>query len=816
MALNNCIDKMKGAGQLTDAQADLAMKEAERLENVYRTQKTYPEAEIRSRAEADATENMVKRVQQDKYRIAKQAEMMSINKTHLEESDLGKVGGLREMLVSLDRGAEFSVENNAAAIFGHSTSHLGQFAEKFRSKIPSGIDLYFQGRKEAIRDVAAALFGEKPLNKIHKEFADAYRVSIDSLLTRLERTGVPVARIKDYGVQMRWDAVKTNSLTKEQFAKKIAPLLDRLKTLDEKGNRFTDEELDIFLQKVHESILDRGKVGRASNIPIGGTANSARELHRQLHFKSSKEFFEANEEFGNGELFDSMMETLQEYSMDIALAERFGPNPDAGFRALNELAQKDIQAGVKRPHNRLILETGALNNEMIYNTLRGRTSGVGSVLGAAAMSSARNIQSYLALGKAFLASLGDQSFVASTAQLSGLAYHKILGKELVNFLSSKGKANRAVAARLGMTLNYTFGVNSALSRFSDMYVAGGISKTTAGAADFTIRASLLSKLTQDNKTTVWLELLGAYTDNAHLSFSALPEGLRNTLKANAVSAADWDTIRSSKKVNLDGIDWLDTASMSDSSSSKILGLLHNEIKRAVPEPGAEIRALMTGGAPAGTMSREGRATASQFMGFTLSSHLSQIRRIIFHPGLATPMNKAQYTAKIYAYMFFTGALALNLKDLADGKDIRDPSDPQFMMEALGQGGGFGIAVMGRWPTQTDLKKATAGDMALGFLGPMPRTLFTIGAGVKRSLGQGELTPFMNSVLPNITPNIWYSDLLVQRYFLDEMKRITDPRAAAAFGTQRTNTLRRTGQGSWWGPGKRKPSRLPRISKPPKN
>ncbi|MDO8943304.1 MAG: hypothetical protein Q7U75_08985, partial [Desulfobacterales bacterium] len=67
----------------------------------------------------------------------------------------------------------------------------------------------------------------------------------------------------------------------------------------------------------------------------GGSANIAKRAsqERSIHFKSAKDWYEYNELYGNGTMYDSLREHLMNVGRDIGLMKIWGPNPRAAFDA---------------------------------------------------------------------------------------------------------------------------------------------------------------------------------------------------------------------------------------------------------------------------------------------------------------------------------------------------------------------------------------------------------------------------------------------------------------------------------------------------
>lgn len=819
MPINDCVGKLKGIGRtISDEQVAKMNAEADRLENLYRATGKYAEAEVRARAELDAVQSLLEDASNRQQVAARRAIVTKKLTKVLGNHKAGSKAALREMLVSLDGAVDgLSVENMASGIYSRATLQLGEFAERFRSKLPGGFDTHFRANQSAIRDVARAMFNDTRVGSQAQQFAKAFKAATDSLLDELELAGVKVARLKDYGMAIKWDFYKLSKVSAQDYAKTIRPLVDDAKMIAADGRVMTSDEIMDVLVKSHGEILDRERSGAGSSM-LGGTANELGERHRVIHFKSGDDYLKAYDLFGSGELYDDMMNRLENLATDAAIAHKFGPQPDQVFKTLNNKVQNDLAANPnKNKLSRIIdsVSNSVNSEEQVYNYLRGKSTGIANPALAAGMATFRNLTTASRLGSAVLAAIADQAFIKRQADTWGLSYRNTLAKQITDLLtSSKSKENRLLATRLGMIIDWSHGIGSIGNRFADVTIAGKASSGAARLADITIRATGLAKLTRSGKSAFHLELNSHLTSFKGKSFSELPDYIQKNFSSHNITEADWNAIRS-KTIEIDGVEWLDPQAMDQATSIKYLAMTNFEARLAVPEPGAEIRALMRGNDAAGTFGREVRSAYLQFGGFPLSVTLANWRRVMFHPTNQGLMNKFKYASSLALYSTMAGALYLNLKDLKDGKDFRDPTDPKFYVDALLAGGSFGLPYILGDKGQDPDKVKTISDYALGILPPALKMLgqaTLIPANIGKRIEQGQ--PFKDVAdftIQNLPYDSWYTDFMKERYLNDTLRKMTYDKPGAAFRRQMKNLQRRTGQQYWWKPGKTTPHRGPKIT-----
>ncbi len=171
-------------------------------------------------------------------------------------------------------------------------------------------------------------------------------------------------------------------------------------------------------------------------------------------------------------------------------------------------------------------------------------------------------------------------------------------------------------------------------------------------------------------------------------------------------------------------------------------------------------------------------------------------------------------ASISIGMTVMGALAVQMKAIAQGKDPRDMTDPKFWGAAFVQGGGAGIlgdflyAPLARYdqslgqsllgPTvglADDLYRLTLGNIAQEAEG-------------KESNFAAEAVRFARRNTPGTT--LWYSRLATDRLLFDQLQMALDPQYAQRFARMESRARREYGQEFWWRPGDLEPSRGPAL------
>ena len=812
----NCISDLVKFRKITKGQAEKIQAEADRLANVYRASGKFSEEEIIDKAAHDASVRLLNNVKDEQFRKALDISKYNKLSKEIVAGKQGAVKGLRDTLVHREgvykQGED--VESLAYALYGQSTTNLGDFIEKFRTKVGGGIDRLWRGRDEAaLRDVVRARFGDTSVDPDLKGFADEWGKSVDLLVGRLQKEGVPLHKLEGWGMPQRWSSFKLRDVSEDVFKQDIKPLLDRKRMLTRDGLPMDEKQLDDLLKDVYETLTTdglnkRAKAGRGVPQGAGSSINAQYSRHRVLHFAGADAWLTMHDKYGEGELFESMMEYLRDLSHDAAIAKRFGTTPDQTFKALQaEAALFDYK---KNPNKAGRQPVENSLNDWTYSILTGRSNGVANPLIADIVSGTRNLLTSAKLGGASIMSLGDQAYIKAQADLWGASYGRIIGETLAQLNPLTSKERRAFATRMAFTAEWAHSLASAAGRFSEVSTSGKYSRATARMADFTIRASGLSALTRATRSAFTLELNSFLSRNLDTAFSELPANLKTSLSMHNITEADWSSLRNAI-VDVQGQTYIDpTKLVSDNLKDKFTTMMIAEGRMAVPEANAAVRAFTSGPGQRGEVGREIRSSLFQFKSFPITVMMNQFNRLLFDPRLQGTLNKVTYAAKISIMSTALMAAALQLKSVSKGQDTYKLDDSTLWAAAAIQSSSI--------TPLTDLFLSSAknqGQIATNLIGPVGalgvKVLSLTSSTVRDALAGEEtdagkaLVDIFKDTMPG---QLFYTKLATDRYILDQLRLAVDPKAHKSFERAEKALRKRTGQEFWWEPGQLTPDRLP--------
>lgn len=262
----------------------------------------------------------------------------------------------------------------------------------------------------------------------------------------------------------------------------------------------------------------------------------------------------------------------------------------------------------------------------------------------------------------------------------------------------------------------------------------------------------------------------------------------------------WDLLRKTDLVSERGADWITLPAIKDQRLRDMVGqMIFTEMDFAVPVPGVAMQAAMNGKMAKGTPVGEIGRTMFQFKSFPIGLMMMQFQRIMAQKG----WSKASYAAQMVILTTAMGAAALQLKEIAKGRDPRPMTDIRFFGAAAAQGGGAGI--------YGDFLKSTTSRFGDPFLDTLAGPAFqTADQFIAQPLGMAAAAINGDKVNPgkwlvksikSETPgaSLWFARLGFERLILDEMAEQIDP----SYRRSRRSLekyAREQGQDYYWAPG----------------
>lgn len=800
MSLLNCIPGLVEAGKITAKQGKAA---EEAFQRHYRrlSRDMGPAA-----AAAEASEAALAEIEYA-ARQAKRQVLLQAAARRDREADLARYKGA-------------SLEKAAAALFDHDPRAPYMNVEALRKTVVGRAHTMMAGilethrrnlvgevrDKSGLRDLVRELFGEATGNASAREMADAFSRAADYLRLRFNAAGGAIAKLKGWGLPQTHNAVLLRQAGYERWRADILPLLARERMLDNAtGAPFGDEALDDMLRDAFDAIVTDGWSRREAGSAGGGkkTANQ-RSDHRFLHFKDAESWMAYQEAYGESHAFDAMIGHVEGMARDIAHMELLGPNPAATVTWLQQRLLKAAAEGDGT--GRDAAAAGARFVQKLYDTTSGALNAPVRVKWARRLGTVRNINVAQMLGSATLSAVTDIGFQAITRGFNGLPLTGAVTGYL-KLLNPLDAADRRTAVRLGLIAEQAAQMGAAQHRYLGESVGYEWSRRLA---DGVLRASGLSAWTQAGRWAFGMEFLGHLADQRGKGFADLDGTLRGALERYGIDEAGWDAIRRSTPYEHKGARFLRPEDVEDAKlADRLHAMVLTETEYAVPTASVRGRAMTTFDRP-GTLAGEASRSIFLFKGFGVSVLLNQAMRM----AAMRPANRAVYGAGLLITTTLLGALAIQLKEVAKGRDPLPMQDaPEwndeegrfeggFWSRAILQGGGFGI--FGDFLAAGTSERT--GSLQEGVLGP---SFGLVGDALRVAGNNKDEADFAKRYTP-VGSSLWYVRAAYERLVIDELRQWTDEDYFESW-ERMENTAADRGQGLFWRPGDPTPERAPNLS-----
>ncbi|NJB99862.1 hypothetical protein [Sphingomonas trueperi] len=808
MSLDVCIPGMVERGELTEQRGRMIMAKFDELLSYYRGQ--MGEAAAKAEATAKTVEQLAAEATLKKRRtllgVAAQKEMAA-NMARFVGHDPAKpipARAAESILIHDDRAPWLPFEYRWKAIRGRAHAALDQVLLRHRADLAGRVR-----NKSDLEAMVDAMHGDKVDDANATELAQAATETLDMLRRRANAAGADIGKLENRGLAHNHDSAKVGDAGYPAWRDFLVPLLDRDRMIDRStGQPFTDEALDELLRDMHRAIETDG----LSRVNPGGMgqrslANRLGE-HRVLQFRSGKDWRAYHDRFGVGSIYDALMGEIDRRSRDVALMETLGPNPPAGLKWLQDTVRKSAaELGDRKA--KASADKAAKKLQNLFDEATGKLREPYSRKLALFFSAIRSWQVATKLGSATLSATSDVATQQLTRSFNGLPTTSTI-TGYVKYINPLDATDRAHAIRTGLIAEDYAHAASTQGRYLLEEMTGEVSRRVAEGV---LRLSGLNAFTQAGRWGFGMDFVGSLAHFAEHEFSRLDPRYARMLQRYGIGAAEWDAIRATPLREERGATWLYPMDIADRAlSDRVLGMIQAETDIAVPVGGLELGAMVNANFRPGTWLGELGRTAFQFKGFTATVTMLHARRMM---AMTTWQGRAGYALGLMITTTVAGALALQMKELAKGKDPRPMEDWAFLGAAAAQGGGAGI--------YGDFLKSSESRFGSSFSdtlkGPAWATLDTVNSlsldamwdsmDPKQKVNYGRrLTKAVRGETPG--GSLWYMRAAFERLLIDQMQEMADPDYRKAFDRMEKRASEQ-GQAYWWRPGETAPDRAPDLS-----
>lgn len=673
------------------------------------------------------------------------------------------------------------------------------------------------------------LHGEDSGVPAAKTAAKAFKEVAERLRTRFNRAGGDVGFLDDWSMPRDHSQLKV-ARSKDGWVADHLRWANRAKYLKEDGSPMNDAELREFLEHAWQT-LATGGVNKLEpgGAPAGGARANRGSESRQIHYANAEAFIAAQQKYGERNLLELLIGHVDRAARDIALVEALGPNPNHTMRYFLDLAQQEMAKA--DPAKAAKVQKQRRKIENLYAEVAGTREPPASPELANGFDTYRALNVASRLGSAVITSLTDQGTVALISNMNGLPVMQVFANE-ARMLNPTDASHRRLAMRAGLGMNQLIG---SLNRFgadglgSTEAIAGRAAKWSQTAASKVMQVSGMNAPTSGMQRAfgaTYMDTLGDMT-RRHASLQAMDAADRAFLEGKGITETDWQVWRLAEPEDWRGAG--DTVLTTDSiykltnnqlfalaeqagttpqrlrdqAATKLLGTVLDETSMAIIEPGARERAFMYGSAQRGTWGGELQRSFFQFKSFPIAMMMRHWSRAMAQPG----WGRAKYLAALVSTTTVLGAMALQLNEIASGRDPRDMTDPSFALAALLKGGALGLYADFLLSNQTQ-----GGSSALAALGgPIAgdiESLFKIkdmAGDANFNATGGNLVRFAKGHIP--FANLWYTKAATDHLIFHQFQELFSP---GYLRRMEQRARKEFNQRFWWEPGEALPDRAPNL------
>lgn len=682
---------------------------------------------------------------------------------------------------------------------------ISDIVESYRSKAGG-----FKQDIEGFTNVVREAMGENTGDGAARAHGQAVRKVLDRLRDDYEKHGGVMGKIENY-FPAHHEAELVGKVPFEEWSNYLKDRLDRERMVDlDTGLPMNDDKLAKLMRNAYDNIKTHGLVDVAERAAEGlqtfgggGEVNMRRSQSRFFHFKDANSYLEYNAKFGKGDegLFSAMMGHISAMTRDIAIMQHLGPKPTAVMKNIElELQARGVTAAPLRAV------------QGMYDVLSGKNMHSGELSPMYKfMMGWLNVKRSAYLGSAPISALSDTFYISAAAKMNGLPAAKVMGQYL-KLLNPADSTDRDVARHLFYVASAANGMGLQGARFADDVGRGG---KTAFLAGVTNRVSGLAHMTDAARQAPMMvhgATMARYVD-AGTKWDDLEKGIQQAAMRYGIGKKDWNNgILKSKLTthpDMEGTSWL----MPENFTDRALGQKYNDWMVAIGqlatnEPKLLTRAITSGAvigsAPQGSLLRLMAANVFFAKSFPITIVLNQLL-----PALrSASQGRLGHLAALAVGSTVMGALTIQLRDVIKGQQPRATDNPKFWLGAMMQGGGAGLFSDFLFADYNRFQQSMGG-MAAGPIVGTVQSLLRAGDLYGVAEGDWDFKNFASDVfkvgtreIPGI--NLWYSRLVVERMFLDQVEKAIDPRYDSRISRLERQMRKQTHQGFWWRPGQLTP------------
>lgn len=702
-------------------------------------------------------------------------------------------------------------ETKAEAILKRNLSLLGDAFDKV-SKGKLGI----QRGAAHLPNIVREAFGQSTGDATAKAFSDAYKKLQDSMLDHFNRAGGSIRKRLDFNMPQRLNSAKLTRLGEQEYIADAMEAADWSKIMDEAGNTFLPEEREQVLRDLYAIQSTDGAV-EIKPESFGGRGHAVgnqMDKHRFFVYKDAESWLKMHEKYGDGNAFEVIIDHIRDMSRKTALVDTFGPNPNlwidqakARVRLEAGIAKRAAdKAGKKGKDLRAPDEAdeGMRKLEDIFTVItRQNAINPDNQLAAVTTTGANILTSAQLTGAVIAAVPGDTMSLA----LARFAKHMPVMQSIDHLVKDMvhQKPSAEFLANSGFMFDEAFGGHYAAERYTGLGTYGA--PWSRVVSDSALRLSGLTRWTNTARGTAQRGMMSMLGLNMGKEFDQLPYAA--AMAASGITKRDWDAVRKAitPQSPVAGTKFFVPTDIMksklidrDQLYYKFYGFIHDQSRLQVPASTVEASVALKGTLRPDNIPGLIMYSFGMYKNFPVTL-VMQYGRMILN-SQANGRSKLSMAVAMGLSLTFAGALAIQMRELARGKEPQDMTQPGFWARALASGGGLGIwgDMLFGGVNQYGARSIPAqiggpvfgavSDIANATLGQPFRWVQT-----GEAMSGQEFAADMVQLGKRYTPysNLWYSRLAIEREVWNRLEEMADPKIAQK--RRRLKTMQRKTYGN---------------------
>jgi len=634
--------------------------------------------------------------------------------------------------------------------------------------------------KAQLRNMVRERFGQNTGDTAARDLSKAFGAARRKANDMYEAAGGFVRSKVDYGVPQSHSQTRVGKATKDEWTDFVLTLINRNEMTDDLGGELGEAGAREALGTMYEHIKSGGWASREVSQVGGAYKIGARTADPDfIPFKDGDAWIAYAERFGSQtDPWRAMVGYIDTMSHQIAETEVLGVDADATWKFAEDLFLKKNEASDK-----------AKGQVKFANAMRDNWTGVAqepqSRIWARGMSNVRQYLASVQLGSAFMSSFSDIGVARSAAAFSGLSQggHLRFLKKL-----SVSSEFRESAREIGLILENAIDMGTAAHRYS---MEDFTTEFSSRLSDFTMRASLLSGFTQMSRDAVGMSALNDLAVHRSKKFTELPLNMQRSLEGFEIGADVWDKVRSSEVYNVNGVEFLRPKEVEvvagREAAVSLMEFVNALQSRSVLTASIQSQAAVRGSSAPGPIE------------FVLRP-LGQLFEEIAQRNVNGALSQA---ANIFIVTTVIGAVVLQAKEVAKGRNPKDMDSSEFWSAAALQGGGLGIFGDFLFADHNRFGQSIGQSLA-GPTVSLAQDALKLTVGNVREAIEGKETNIGREAVKFATDNapaqsLWYARLAFERMVEDQLMRLVDPEAQSRFNAKARKSESKA-NGYWWNPG----------------